>query len=207
MQTDNESNVIVGAKRRRRSGIPTRSCRWRDRHSDRYHGAGLQPRRRPRRGARGQGREEFGSESGPLKLRQLPGLLLGFLDKRQAWKRWPEESGRNYGGNPGQKAGEGQWRAVARDSAGGAGRRVRASGCGLLELDLEGEERLEEVGANEVGDGAIAGAVQVLVRPIAAENNSTICRSFFGPNPGFILRRSQSNAATWPTIQPPELFG
>ena len=149
MQTDNESNVIVGAKRRRRCGIPTRSCRWRDRHPDRYHGAGLQPRRRPRRGARGQGREEFGGESGPLKLRQLPGLLLEFLNDRQAWKRRPEESGRNYGGNPGQKTGEGQWCAVAHNSAGGAGSRVRAGGCGLPELDLEGEVRVGEVVADE----------------------------------------------------------
>ena len=37
-----------------------------------------------------------------------------------------------------------------RDSAGGAGSRVRAGGCGLPELDLEGEERVEEVGAGEV---------------------------------------------------------
>ena len=36
-----------------------------------------------------------------------------------------------------------------RDSAGGAGSRVRAGGCGLPELDLEGEERVEEVGADE----------------------------------------------------------
>ena len=43
----------------------------------------------------GQGREELGSESGPLKLRQLSGLLLGFLDKRHAWKRWSEKSGIN----------------------------------------------------------------------------------------------------------------
>ena len=82
----------------------------------------------------GQGREEFGGESGPLKLRQLSGLLLEFLNDRQAWKRWPEESGRNYGGNPGQKTGEGQWCAVARDSAGGAGeqgegRRLRPTGA------------------------------------------------------------------------------
>jgi hypothetical protein len=79
----------------------------------------------------------------------LPGLLLEFLNDRQAWKRWPEKSGINDGGNPGQKAGEGQWCAVARDSAGGAGSRVRAGGCGLPELDLEGEELVEEVGANE----------------------------------------------------------
>ena len=37
-----------------------------------------------------------------------------------------------------------------RDSAGGAGSRVRAGGCGLPELDLEGEELVEEVGADEV---------------------------------------------------------
>ena len=106
----------------------------------------------------GQGREEFGGESGPLKLRQLPGLLLEFLNDRQAWKRWPEESGINYGGNPGQKAGEGQWCAVARDPAGGAGSRVRAGGCGLPELDLEGEVRVEEVGADEARSESIAAA-------------------------------------------------
>jgi hypothetical protein len=36
---------------------------------------------------------------------------------------------------------------------------VRAGGCGLPELDREGEELIEEIGADEVGDGAIAGAV------------------------------------------------
>jgi hypothetical protein len=35
-----------------------------------------------------------------------------------------------------------------RDSAGGAGSRVRAGGCGLPELDLGGEERVEEIGAD-----------------------------------------------------------
>jgi hypothetical protein len=88
----------------------------------------------------------------------LPGLLLEFLNDRQAWKRWPEESGRNYGGNPGQKTGEGQWCAVAHDSAGGAGERVRASGCGLPELELEGEVRVEEVGADEARSESIAAA-------------------------------------------------
>ena len=33
---------------------------------------------------------------------------------------------------------------------------MRAGGCGLPELDLEGEERVEEVGADEVGDEAVA---------------------------------------------------
>ena len=47
------------------------------------------------------------------------------------------------------RAGWSQWCAVAHNSAGGAGRRVRAGGCGLPELDLEGEERVEEVGADE----------------------------------------------------------
>lgn len=34
----------------------------------------------------------------------------------------------------------------------GPGSRVRAGGCGLPELDLEGEELVEEVGADEAGD-------------------------------------------------------
>ncbi len=46
---------------------------------------------------RGQGREELGGESGPLKLRQLSGFLIEFFDDRQAWKRRPEESGINDG--------------------------------------------------------------------------------------------------------------
>jgi len=36
---------------------------------------------------------------------------------------------------------------------------VRAGGCGLPELDLEGEERVEEVGADGAGNEAVAGAV------------------------------------------------
>ena len=39
------------------------------------------------------------------------------------------------------------------------GGRGWAGGCGLPELDLEGEERVEEVGADEAGDEKAAGAV------------------------------------------------
>jgi len=49
----------------------------------------------------------------------------------------------------GQKSGEGQLCAVAHTSAGEGGSGVRAGGCGLPELDLEGEELIEEVGADE----------------------------------------------------------
>ena len=107
--------------------------------------------------------------------------------------------------------GGGRWCAVAHNPAGGAGRWVRAGGCGLPELDLEGEERVEEVGADEALRVAViagrAGWVQVLVRPIAAENSSTICRSFFGPKPGFILSFSQLRAATCPVTSPPVELG
>ena len=48
------------------------------------------------------------------------------------------------------ECGRGRWCAGAHNSAGGAGRRVRAGGCGLPELDPEGEELVQEVGADEV---------------------------------------------------------
>ena len=56
----------------------------------------------------------------------------------------------------GQKAGAGRLCAVVHTSAGGAGSGVRAGGCGLPELDLEGKERVEEVGADEARSESIA---------------------------------------------------
>ena len=69
---------------------------------------------------RGQGREKLGGESGPLKLRQLSGLLLGFLDRRG-----------NVGRVPGRRPGL-QLRGMAR-----RGHRR----WGRAENDYENEER------------------------------------------------------------------
>ena len=56
--------------------------------------------------------------------------------------------GSAYGKTKGQNSGEGQWCECSLNSAGGGGRWVRAGGCGLPGLDLEGEERAQEVGAD-----------------------------------------------------------
>jgi hypothetical protein len=80
----------------------------------------------------GQGREELGSESGPLKLRQLSGLLLGFLDKRHAWKRWSEKSGINTEAIPVKRRARGNGarsRFGGRGWEQGEGRRLRPTGA------------------------------------------------------------------------------
>ena len=57
----------------------------------------------------------------------------------------------------GRKAGRGAIVRALAHFGGGAGSRVRAGGCGLPELDLEGEERVEELVADEESRVATAG--------------------------------------------------